>query len=177
MLDGQLRLNGNAFFVEIKNLQTTIFDPSIVNLFFSDNAANAEITGIEGDFTYAVPSIQGLQLAGAFSVLDSEITDVLIPTEDVKKGKDLAFAPEFSGNFSARYEWFIESGAMAHVYGQVTYTGDSRSDIIEMNAGEIDSSTVVNVSTGLSKDDWSLDLYVDNATDERLKLPTISLIM
>lgn len=170
LLDGQLRLNGNAFFVEIKNLQTTIFDPSIVNLFFSDNAANAEITGIEGDFTYAVPSIQGLQLAGAFSVLDSEITDVLIPTEDVKKGKDLAFAPEFSGNFSARYEWFIESGAMAHVYGQVTYTGDSRSDIIEMNAGEIDSSTVVNVSTGLSKDDWSLDLYVDNATDERAEI-------
>ena len=34
-----MRFNGNAFFVEIENLQTTIFDPSIVNLFFSDNAA------------------------------------------------------------------------------------------------------------------------------------------
>ena len=170
LMGGQLRFNGNAFFVEIENLQTTIFDPSIVNLFFSDNAANAEITGIEGDFIYAVPSIEGLQIAGAFSFLDSEITDVLIPTNDVEEGKELAFAPEFSGNFSARYEWLVEGGATAHVYGQITHTGESRSDIIEMNAGDIDSSTVINVSTGLSKDDWSLDLYVDNLTDERAEI-------
>ncbi len=170
LMGGQLRFNGNAFFVEIENLQTTIFDPSIVNLFFSDNAANAEITGIEGDFIYAVPSIEGLQIAGAFSFLDSEITDVLIPTNDVEEGKELAFAPEFSGNFSARYEWFVEGGSMAHVYGQITHTGKSRSDIIEMNAGDIDSSTVINVSTGISKDDWSLDLYVDNLTDERAEI-------
>ena len=170
LMGGQLRFNGNAFFVEIENLQTTIFDPSIVNLFFSDNAANAKITGVEGDFIYSLPNIEGLQLAGAFSFLDSEITDVLIPTNDVKKGSELAFAPEFSGNFSARYEWFVEGGATAHVYGQVTHTGESRSDIIEMNAGDIDSSTVINVSTGLSKDDWSLDLYVDNLTDERAEI-------
>lgn len=170
LMGGQLRFNGNAFFVEIENLQTTIFDPSIVNLFFSDNAANAEITGIEGDFIYVVPSIEGLRIAGAFSFLDSEITDVLIPTKDVEEGKELAFAPEFSGNFSARYEWFVEGGSMAHVYGQITHTGKSRSDIIEMNAGDIDSSTVINVSTGLTKDDWSLDLYVDNLTDERAEI-------
>ena len=59
---------------------------------------------------------------------------------------------------------------MAHVYGQVTYTGESRSDIIEMNAGDIDSSTVINVSTGLSRDDWSLNLYVNNLTDERAEI-------
>jgi iron complex outermembrane receptor protein len=117
-----------------------------------------------------VPSIEGLQIAGAFSFLDSEITDVLIPTNDVEEGKELAFAPEFSGNFSARYEWFVEGGSMAHVYGQITHTGKSRSDIIEMNAGDIDSSTVINVSTGISKDDWSLDLYVDNLTDERAEI-------
>jgi iron complex outermembrane receptor protein len=45
VLDNQLRFNGNAFFVDIERLQTTIFDPSITNLFFSDNAANAEIMG------------------------------------------------------------------------------------------------------------------------------------
>ena len=37
---GTLRINGSAFYAEIDRLQTTIFDPSIVNLFFSDNAAN-----------------------------------------------------------------------------------------------------------------------------------------
>ena len=30
---GTLRINGSAFYAEIDRLQTTIFDPSIVNLF------------------------------------------------------------------------------------------------------------------------------------------------
>ena len=50
--DGQLRFNGSLFFVDVSGLQSTIFDPSIVNLFFSDNAADAEIKGVEGDFIY-----------------------------------------------------------------------------------------------------------------------------
>ena len=33
--------------VDITGLQSTIFDPSIVNLFFSDNAADAEISGVK----------------------------------------------------------------------------------------------------------------------------------
>ena len=41
--DGQLRFNGSAFYVDVTGLQSTIFDPSIVNLFFSDNAADATI--------------------------------------------------------------------------------------------------------------------------------------
>ena len=59
LLDGQLRFNGSAFFAEIENMQTTIFDPSIANLFFSDNAANAEITGLEADFIFAPNSVTG----------------------------------------------------------------------------------------------------------------------
>jgi iron complex outermembrane receptor protein len=170
LLDGQLRFNGNAFFVDIKNLQTTMFDPNIVNLFFSDNAADAEIKGVEGDFIYAVPSVDGLQISGAFSFLDSEITEVHIPTNDVIKGAELAFAPEFSSNVSARYAWPVANGATAYVFGQATYTGSSRSDIIEMNAGEIDSSTVLNVSTGLSTDSWSVAVYAENLTDERAQI-------
>ena len=52
LADGQLRFNGSAFMVDVTGLQTTVFDPSIVNLFFSDNAADAEISGVEGDFVY-----------------------------------------------------------------------------------------------------------------------------
>jgi outer membrane receptor protein involved in Fe transport len=50
--DGRLRFNGSIFMVDVSGLQTSIFDPSIANLFFSDNAADADITGFEGDFVY-----------------------------------------------------------------------------------------------------------------------------
>ena len=55
--------------VDVEGLQTTVFDPSIVNLFFSDNAADGEIKGVEGDFTYYA-NREGLTVAGAFSVLE-----------------------------------------------------------------------------------------------------------
>ena len=62
LMDGQMRFNGSAFNVDVTGLQSTIFDPSIVNLFFSDNAANATIKGVEGDFTYYT-NVEGLSLS------------------------------------------------------------------------------------------------------------------
>ena len=63
--DGQLKFNGSLFMVDIAGLQTSILDPSITNLFFSDNAADAEILGLEGDFQY-YPNVDGLIISGAF---------------------------------------------------------------------------------------------------------------
>ena len=44
--------------VDIRRLQTTVFDQHR-NLFFSDNAADAKILGIEADFTYAPYVVPG----------------------------------------------------------------------------------------------------------------------
>ena len=70
-------INGSMFLVDVEGLQTTIFDPNITNLFFSDNAGDAEIFGIEGDFAYFT-EIDGLSVSGAFSILDSELTKKLV---------------------------------------------------------------------------------------------------
>ncbi len=167
LFDNQVRFNGNAFLVEIENLQTTIFDPSITNLFFSDNAANAEIRGIEGEVTWAPADIQGLTVVGAFSLLDTEITEVLVPTNDVLVGSELAFAPRYQANVRARYEWPLENGMMAHVMPQLTITDDSFSDVIEINKAEVEGYASVNFTTGLTGESWSVELFANNLTDER----------
>ena len=64
-LDGRFRLNAAVFYVDVENLQTTIFDTSITNLFFSDNAANANVTGLEGDFVWLPGSSDGWTVSGA----------------------------------------------------------------------------------------------------------------
>lgn len=167
LFDNQLRFNGNAFFVEIENMQTTIFDPSITNLFFSDNAANAEIRGLEGDITWAPRDIGGLTVVGAFSLLDTEITEVLTPTNDVVVGSELAFAPSYQANIRARYEWALENGLMAHVMPQLTLTDDSYSDVIEINKIDVEGYASLNFATGLTGDSWSVELFANNLTDER----------
>ncbi|TFH68676.1 TonB-dependent receptor [Gammaproteobacteria bacterium LSUCC0057] len=167
---GQLRFNGSLFLVEIEKLQTTIFDPSITNLFFSDNAADAEVTGLEADFIYAPDALQGLTVSGAFSLLDSEITKVLTPTDDVRQGDELAFAPELQANLQARYEWSVEGGAIAHVMSHIAHSAESYSDIIAINRDRIDSWTLFGVTAGVTTEQWSAELYIDNLTDERAEL-------
>ena len=106
-------------------------------------------------------------MRGAFSLLDSEITKVHTPTGDVKKGESLAYAPELQFNVSARYEWNTEAGHTAHGMPQLIYSDGSSSDIIEMNRDELEDYVVANVTMGVTADQWSAELFIDNITDER----------
>jgi outer membrane receptor protein involved in Fe transport len=170
LLDGSLRFNGSIFMTEIERLQIGIFDASIVNLFFSENAANAEVIGLEGDVIWQPESVEGLSISGGFSVLDTEVTKVLIPTEDVIKGDSLAFAPELQANLQARYEWQLDSGITAHVMPHMSYSDEVYTDIITINRLKLDSWVMFGLTAGLTTDDWSAELYVDNITDERAEV-------
>jgi len=170
LFDYTVRFNGSLFFIDIENLQTTIFDPSITNLFFSDNAADAEVTGIEGDVIWAPASISGLTINGAFSILDTEITNVITPTNDVRQGDELAFAPEFQANLRARYEWPLESGMTAHVMPHLTYSAESYSDIITINRDVVDSWVMLGLTAGVTADEWGVELFIDNLSNEKAEL-------
>ena len=169
LMDGALRFNGSAFMVDITGLQSTIFDAAIVNLFFSDNAADAEITGLEGDFVYLTNN--GLILSGAFSMLDSEITKNLVPaTGDIVLGDELAFAPEYQANLAARKEWGMTSGNTGHLQAQITVSDDSFSDIMQPNRAIQRGYTLMNVRTGISNDAWTAEFYIDNLTNRRAEI-------
>lgn len=169
LLNGALRFNGSVFNVDIENLQTTLLDPSITNLFFSDNAADAKVTGLETDFIW-LPGLSGLTVNGAASFLNTEITKVLTPTNDVVVGDELAFAPSFQANLSARYEWNTRGGLLAHVMPHMSHSQESYSDIITINRARLDSWTMLGITAGVTNDTWSAELYVDNLTDERAEL-------
>ena len=165
------RLNAALFNIDIANLQTTIFDTSIVNLFFSDNAADAKVSGLEADFTWLPDWSDGLTIAGAVSFLNSEITNKLTPTNDVRVGDELAFAPSNQGNLRARYEWTLQaSGWTAHVMPMISWSADSYSDIITINRDLINGWTMLGLTAGVANDDWSVTFYASNLTDERAEV-------
>lgn len=170
LLDSTLRFNGTIFFAEIENLQTTIFDPSISNLFFSDNAADAEIMGIEGDVVWQPEAIAGLSITGAFSMLETEISKVLTPTNDVEKGDELSFAPEFQMSLRARYEWPLYNGLQAHIMPHVVYSAESYSDVITINRDRLESWTLIGMTAGVTSDTWRAELFADNITNEQAEL-------
>ncbi len=130
--DDTLRLNATAFYSEITDLQTSRFDPTNINfLWFADNVGDAEITGIDGDFIWQPTA--NLTIAGAFSVLDTELTRLNEELQGIAApvGSELPFSPEFSGNIRARYGFDLPAvGEIANLRGYVTggvaYTGESK---------------------------------------------------
>ncbi|MEO0467159.1 MAG: TonB-dependent receptor [Pseudomonadota bacterium] len=175
LFDNSLRLNGSAFFVDIENLQVNVFDPTITNLFFSDNAANAEIRGVEGDFTWAPYSVDGLTLAGAFSLLDTEVTEILIDSGFVEVGAELAFAPSHQGNLRARYEWDLDhkisgSDLTAHIMPQIVFSDSANVDVVTARNFEIDSWVTLGATLGVTSDNWSAELFASNLTNEYAQL-------
>ena len=170
MMDGRMRFNGSAFLAQIDGLQTTIFDPSIANLFFSDNAADAEVTGLEVDLIWAPESVEGLTISAGLSLLDTEITKTLTSSGDVVAGDSLAFAPERQANIQARYEWQTDSGMTAHIMPHLAHSASSYSDIIRINRDRISGWTMLGLTAGVTTDTWGAELYIDNLTDERAEL-------
>ncbi|MBT3799414.1 MAG: TonB-dependent receptor [Porticoccaceae bacterium] len=170
MMDGRMRFNGSAFLAQIDGLQTTIFDPSIANLFFSDNAADAEVTGLEVDLIWAPESVEGLTVSAGLSILDTEIVKTLTTSTDVVAGDSLAFAPERQANIQARYEWQTDSGMTAHIMPHLAHSASSYSDIIRINRDRISGWTMMGLTAGVTTDTWGAELYIDNLTDERAEL-------
>ena len=131
LLDQTLRLNATVYYSEIKNLQTSRFDPTNISfLWFADNVGDAEITGLDGDFIWA--ATDRLTVSGAFSFLDTEITRLNPELAGIAApvGSDLPFAADFSANLRARYDFDINAiggldGLMGYVTGVVAYTGES----------------------------------------------------
>lgn len=170
LMDGHMRFNGSMFVAQIGGLQTTIFDPSIANLFFSDNAADAEVRGMEADMIWAPVSIEGLTISASVSVLDTEITKTLTTSGDVVAGDSLAFAPELQGNLQARYEWQTDSGMTAHIMPHMAHSAESYSDIIRINRDRIQGWTMLGLTAGVTTDSWGAELYINNLTDERAEM-------
>ena len=127
-LDNTLRINATAYTSEIDDLQVSRFDPSnVAFLVFIENAGDAEVDGLDVDFTWlATPN---LTISGAASWVDNKLTRVNPQLEEivVPVGSRLPWTPEFRANIRAQYDFVLDAfQAEAYVRAAVTYTGDSR---------------------------------------------------
>ena len=132
--DRTLQVNATAYATEIEDLQTTRIDPAnVAFLVFIENAGDAEVDGLDVDFTWlATPN---LTLNGGFSIVDNKLTRINPQLKEVvvPVGSRLPWTPKLRANLRARYDFrdlsFMNLQADAYVRGAVTYSGDSRSEI------------------------------------------------
>ena len=130
--DNTLRLNATFYFSEITDLQVSRFDPAnVAFLVFIENVGDAEILGLDADFTWlATPN---LTISGAVSLIDSEITRINDQLHEiaVPEGSELPFSPDFAGSLRARYDFHgaFDGQTNAYLSGSISYSGKSKSGI------------------------------------------------
>jgi outer membrane receptor protein involved in Fe transport len=173
--DDTVQFNGALFLENWKNFQFSFLGPNSLTVIA--NAGEAQIKGIETQAYWRVTP--QLTLNGSATYLDAELTQPYCKnpndcpgTLQAPKGQQLPISPKFKGNMTARYA-FEAWGFPSYVQGTVLYNGPSWNDLrtIERNIlGENPAYTVANFSAGIAKDNWTVDLSLENAFDERAQL-------
>jgi outer membrane receptor protein involved in Fe transport len=146
--DGIFRVNATAYYSEIKDLQTSRFDPTNISfLVFTDNVGDAEITGVDGDITWLASD--NLILDASFSMIDTELTRVNSVLDGIAPpvGSELPYSASFSGNVRARYFYEMENGLTGYINGSIAYTGDRLAGM-SMDAYVLEDTTRLVYGTG-----------------------------
>jgi iron complex outermembrane receptor protein len=148
LFDQNLRFNATAYYSKISDLQTSRYDPTNISfLVFTDNVGDAEIKGIDGDFSWV--ATDNLIISGAFSLINAELTSVNAQLNGIAPpaGSRLPYSAEFSGNLQAQYFYPIGQGMTGYVNGSISYTGERLAGMV-MDANMIEDSTNLIYGTG-----------------------------
>jgi outer membrane receptor protein involved in Fe transport len=196
LLDRRLQVNFAAYQIDWSNIQITVFDQNISNQTFTTNLLDARIRGLEGDVTWR--TTPELTFNSAFSFNDSEMTKYRKKTTVLRDlGGPLALSPKFQFNARLHWEKELSSGLTPFAQIGIHYVGKSVSDVIDnvdivygggttvyngvtvrpdtviapiKAAQDLASYTTAGMSFGVSKDEWRLEVFGDNLTDERPEL-------
>ncbi|MEJ8566918.1 TonB-dependent receptor [Elongatibacter sediminis] len=172
---GTVRFNGAAYLIDWKDFQFGFLDFTVSNLTIIQNVGNAQTRGVEFELDWQATdqlllsfsgSYNDAELEEAFWRSDQDRLDGLPP--DAPKGTPMPYVPEWQ--YTAIGRWNFDAGSLpAFAQFAFSYRDGSFNDLESTNSrrDRMDSYSVLNLSTGIEKDNWSLTLYANNVTDER----------
>ena len=188
LADSRLRFNGAVYRIDWSDIQVSHFDSQNISIFtVVDNGGDAQITGLETDFTWALTD--NLTVHGALSWNDTELVRV-DPAFDfvvADPGSALPLTPEFQGVLRVRHEWQLGQGT---AFWQVAgiHAGESFNSLVDVPVSDPrrvqEAYSIVDATIGYRGDTvlraaedsaavwagWGVELFVDNITDERAQL-------
>ena len=169
LLDGSMRLNGAFYWVDWTNLQAVRFDPvNVSNLTFIENAADAEVSGLELDMVWYPTN--NLSLYAALSKNDSELTAYKAQIIELAPlGSSLPLTPELQWNLRARYDFTIGTYPAYWQFG-TKFSDDSYSSIVAQRRIKQDSYQLYDLAVGIENETWGAELFGRNLSDERAEL-------
>jgi len=191
---GRVRLNATYFDMSWKDYQLELIDPSnepcpgggpdrIPGVCGQPwqkvvaNVGNASSKGVEVQFDWA--ATQNFTLGANATWLDAKLDEDVFTTILIPAGSRLPLSPEFKGAFYAQYNWDVDwmSANNAWLRLQWSYTGDMLNQVEPLTLDDGPAPQILQPSYnigdlrfGVDSDNWSMQLFINNITDERAVL-------
>lgn len=169
LFGGRANVNLTLFYIDWTGTQVSAEPLPGVNVVV--NASGADSIGIEFDAIAQVTD--KLQIGGTFGYASAEISSETASAAGIiPEGAVLPQAPEFSGSIFAEYVHPVSENIEARFRIDGRYTDDrvNRVDVVGLPGTPLDSYSTVNALVGLEADDWSLNVYANNLTNELAEL-------
>ncbi len=172
-MDGRLRFNGAAYQMKWDDFQLAYHDADVSILTIIQNIGKAETVGTEFDLAFAATDRLMLTLAASYNkaeLQESFWTDL----EDeaagepptASKGAEMPYVPNLKASAVGRLE--VDFGRIpGYIQAAMSYTDKSWSRLDDAARRTQKAYSIVNLATGIHGDAWTLDFFIDNATDER----------
>jgi outer membrane receptor protein involved in Fe transport len=174
-LDGAVRFNGAVYVVDWDNFQFGFLDFAVSNLTIIQNVGNAQTRGFEFELDWAPVDNLRLTFNGSYNDaelqedfwrIDNDRIEGLPP--DAPEGTPMPFVPEWQFTTIGRYT-FQAGNLPAFFQAALSFTASAYNDLEVSNPrrAKMGSYEVLNLSTGIERDNWSVTLYANNVTDQR----------
>ncbi len=174
--DGRLRFNGAIYRLDWENFQFSFLDFDISPLTIIQNIGEASTTGAEFDMVYAATDALTLSLSASYNDAELEQPYYRNAQEEIDgdpprapAGTEMPFVPKLQYSAIGRFE-FETSRVPGYVQVALSYTDESWSNLETALRKRQADYMIVNLATGIHGEQWSLDLFIDNATDERAEI-------
>ena len=132
LFDGRLRINATAYATRVADLQISRYDSANVAFnYFIENVGDARAKGVDVDLAWR--PTDALAVAGAFALLDTELTRVnpQLAGIAVPAGAELPLSPRFAGNLRVRYDFALPGlDAPAFLAANVVHRGESLAGMV-----------------------------------------------
>jgi iron complex outermembrane receptor protein len=176
---GSVRFNGAIYLLDWDDFQFGFLDFTVSNLTIVQNVGNARTKGVEWDLTWAANENNTLSFAGSYN--DAKLQTDYWRTQDAEnegepanspKGTPMPYVPKWqlTGIWRSNFHYGSLPGFFQ---AAVSYTGKRWNDLDTLNVParqEMDAYTLVNVSTGIDKNNWTLSFFINNLFDERAEI-------
>jgi outer membrane receptor protein involved in Fe transport len=176
---GAVRFNGAIYMLDWDKFQFGFLDFAISNLTIVQNVGNSRTKGFEWEMAWAVNEANTISFSGTYNDASlrtdfwrfQDDEDAGLPP-NAPKGTPMPYVPKWQLSGIWRSNFTLGS-LPAFFQTAVSYTGARWNDLDTQNVParqKMDAYTLVNLSTGIEKNNWSLSLFVNNLFDERAEI-------